>query len=611
MLFRSIPPYSTFVVPFNWMLVGSQERIDEMLPEPLPHDGGAPFPSPWVFSNERQEALSELFFSRLTPSESLVFFYTKNGHPLNESISRLVVGVGRIKKLHKLIRYESVGDTTYPLWDRLFEHSIRPDGHDGFILPYHDYLESTGDPTEDARRLELLNEIAVVPEHSQIVAFSYAGEHSSSDIALSTLVRCLEAVRRIRAHGIAKGPWDRREEWINTQISQCWKDRGAFPGTGAALEALGMRLGTSLYMELMSKGTIGTQDSPWAAIDSIFHGDQKPPQNAYLADIKAVSATWLALSEDRRALLQLLSRFSLSPAQAKRWFNPQERNKVTRSVVEDRSILENPYRIVETDLGDMKEHPVSLGVIDRGLMPDSTIAVANPVPAPSHIDSPLDHRRARAALVTVLRRAAENGDSLLGEEEAFVRLGELDLERPCVLTRDWLAGNAEHLTEEIEQVSVLSDPKTDKYYNCLQLGELKNREGKLASILRKRANKSLSSLDEDWKALLTASILEGGSDIDVDNQRHKDALNEQTAALEDITTRRLSVLVGRAGTGKTTVLGAFLKAKELQKDGVLFLAPTGKARVRLAQKTSATAMTVRSEERSVGKECRSRWSPYH
>ena len=59
-----------------------------------------------------------------------------------------------------------------------------------------------------------------------------------------------------------------------------------------------------------------------------------------------------------------------------------------------------------------------------------------------------------------------------------------------------------------------------------------------------------------------------------------------------MTTRRLSALVGRAGTGKTTVLGALLKSTTSATGGVLFLAPTGKARVRLGQKTGATAMTV-------------------
>ncbi len=587
-----IPPYSTFAVPFNWMLRENQSRIDDMLPESLPPDENPPFPSPWVFSSERQEALSELFFNRLTPTKSLVFFYTKSGHPLGESIPRLVVGVGKIKQLKKIIRYESVGETTYPLWDRLFEHSIRPTGYDGFLLPYHDYLEPTGDPEEDARRQGLINKIAVVPERSQIKSFSYAGEHAPSDIALSTLVHCLVAVRKIREHGIAKGPWDRREEWINEQISRSWRDRGAFPGAGAALEALGMRLGTSLTMELMAQDLVGTLDDPWLVIDKILRGNMKPPQKVYYADIKAVSPTWARLSDERRSLLKLLSRFSLSTLQAKRWFDTHERKKATHSLVDDRSILENPYRIVETDLGDASEHPVSLGVIDRGLLPDATVSSALPVPDPSHVGSLLDWRRARAALVTVLRRAAENGDSLLSEEEALAELRALDLENPCVLTRDWLVGHANYLADEIESVRVLINSENDEEYDCLQLLDLRSRENRMARILAKRANKVVGSLDENWKDLLISAIKESSAVLDLDNPRHRHALEEQALALERITTRRLSAMVGRAGTGKTTVLGAFLKAKELHQGGVLFLAPTGKARVRLSQKTNATAMTV-------------------
>jgi hypothetical protein len=60
----------------------------------------------------------------------------------------------------------------------------------------------------------------------------------------------LEAIRRIKEHGIAKGPWTKREEWLNAQIAKAWQDRGAFPGIGSALEALGIRLGTSLCLDL-------------------------------------------------------------------------------------------------------------------------------------------------------------------------------------------------------------------------------------------------------------------------------------------------------------------------------------------------------------------------
>jgi len=586
-----VEPYSTFAVPFLWMLREQQGQIDNSLPQPLPSDEEPPFHSAWVFSKTRQEALCELFFGRLTPGKSLVFFYTKSGHPLGEAISRLVVGVGTIDSISGLLRYESSTASTYPLWDRKFRHSIRPDRHEGFVIPYHDYLEPTGDAEEDATRRDRLREIAVIPELSQTAAFSFAGELGTADVALSTLVKCLDAVRKVREHGIAKGPWERREEWLNQKIAETWKERGVFPGTGAALEALGMRLGTSLVLELFSRRILKPTDDPWPVLDRLLRGGT-PPQRVYAADLKVVGPLWTSMPDDRRSLLKLISRLALSTAQAVRWFDPARRNKATRTTVDDRAILENPYRMVETDLGDRDDHPVSLGVVDRGLMPDATVAAAHPVPEPSAVGSVLDARRVRAAFVSVLRRASENGDALLSESESCTSLSKLDLTHPCVVPADWLAASASFLDKEIRRVEIVKNPEEGSSIACLQLSDLHQCEQKLTSILGKRCATALPSFGEKWRDLLVEAVNEGGGQIDPKNPRHDAALKEQAEALERITTRKLGTLVGRAGTGKTTVLGTLLKSGQLQQNGVLFLAPTGKARVRLSQKANAKAMTV-------------------
>jgi AAA domain/UvrD-like helicase C-terminal domain len=559
---------------------------------PLPPDEEAPFKTPWVFSRERQNALCKLFFDRLAPKQSLVFFYTKSGHPLDESINRLVVGVGQIEWLSKLQFYEASEGPGYPLWDRLFTHSIRRDSTDGMLLPYHDYLDSTGDPDEDERRRALLEEIAVVPEQSQMKAFSHVGEHASHDIALSTLVRCLESVRKIRAHGVATGPWEKREEWLNAKIHTVWQNRGAFPGAGAALEALGMRLGTSMVLELLASETIKSADDPWPVLDAILRGRKKPPQGAYQADLDAVASTWTALSAERKSLLTLLSRFELSPSQARRWFHPNERKKATRGQVDDKAVLENPYRIVETDLGDAKENPVALGVIDRGLMPDATIAAAHPVPSPSAVGSALDWRRVRASFVTVLRKAAQQGDSLLTEEELLAGVGALDLSQPCPASTDWIVGNIKNLEAELARFPLKRREKDETDVVCLQLTDVMKREKHLSRLLGKRAQTALEGLKEPWEKHLGETIRGQGVTADLSEPRYVEAIKEQSQALERITTRKLSVLVGGAGTGKTTVLGALKKSKTLARQGILFLAPTGKARVRLGQKTGDPSMTV-------------------
>ncbi|HEX5547463.1 MAG TPA: hypothetical protein VFX24_08640, partial [Ktedonobacterales bacterium] len=265
-------PYTALAVPFRWMLRESQRRIDESLPEPLPADDIQGFPSSWVVSSTRQEALGSRFFGQLTPERSLVFFYCKEGQPLGESLSRLVVGVGRIQAIGSQGYYESDSAITYPFWDRKIHHTIRPDGSDGFLLPYHDYLAPTGDADEDMRRRELLEAIAITVDRAHIPSFQYSSELATSDVALSVLMRCLDAVRMIRTHGIARGPWDLREQWVNDQIAATWRDRGEFPGVGSALEALGLRIGTSLIVDLMRAGQIRPDSDPWPIVDAILRG---------------------------------------------------------------------------------------------------------------------------------------------------------------------------------------------------------------------------------------------------------------------------------------------------------------------------------------------------
>lgn len=590
---KTIPPFSTLAVPFWWTLRKNQAKIDESLPIQLPPDEKAPFESAWVFGRERQEELSKLFFQKVLEDKSLVLFYCKEGTPLGDRFPRLVVGIGTVEKVEPLLYYNSNKHSTYPIWDRIIRHSIRPDGSNGFLLPYHEYLEPTGNSEEDLRRLSLLEEIAVDVPSEYMNAFSYVSHLATHDVALSILMRCLRAVRKIREHGIAKGHWEQREEWLNEQIATEWKNRGAFPGLGSALEALGMRLGTALSHELTTNGRIKPDENPWPVLDSILRGKEKPPHKAYEADLKAIRNTWEGLSEERHKLLELFSRFGFTPSQATRWFDRNTRYRIVGVQIDDSEILANPYRISESDVGFEDDPTISIGTIDRGLLPDDTVRSRQPVPPPSAIDSKLDARRVRAALVSVLRTVANTGDSLLSVTEAIERLQNLDVTEPCNPSTDWIEANVSNLAGVIELLRLpINIHEPEKAVLSLQLTELKKREEYLQRTLRARAERPLGSLEADWRSLLVDAIRDSGGRFEETNYRHVSALDEQAKALEKITTRKLSVLVGRAGTGKTSVLGALLRCKKLTDGGILLLAPTGKARVKLGKATGSEAATV-------------------
>ena len=580
-----VPPYSTFAVPFAWMLRGNAEKIEQRLPDQLPPDDEPPFPSPWVFRADRQRQLTDAIFRQIAPGRSLVLFYTKSGHPLGDHINRLVIGIGHISNLGGIIEYDTApGGPTYPMWDRLVSHSIRPDGANGLLLPYHDYLRPTGDREEDARRRDLLSQITVVPDHGQIMQFSYGSEAVSSDVALTVLERALAVVRAVKGHGVAPGPWTQREQWLNDRIADTWADRGAFPGAAAVLEALGLRLATSMLLELARDGRLRSAADPWPLLDALIRGSEPPPRPAYAADVATFARTWAALPEPRRDFVRLLSRFAIDTEAARRWLEPGKRDDSTLRAVSDQDVLANPYLIPMLDIGGSDGVCVSLRTVDRGLLPDAQIAVAAPLPEPSRVASPSDPRRVEAALVSVLRTAADNGDALLAVDDAIAAAEDLGLTPDLRVSSDWINAHVGDGHPVLRLVTDAPDEGAVAGPRCLQLADLADRGRKLAKILDARTAAPLRSLGEDWRHLLVEAIRRGGGKVDEDNEKHVSALTEQAEALERITTRKASVLVGRAGTGKTSVIGALLASPRLHADGLLLLAPTGKATVQLRRR---------------------------
>lgn len=592
-----VPPYSTFAVPFWWMLKENQKGLEQIIQDELPPDEEPPFRTAWIFSRARQEKINQYFFKKIKPDKSLVFFYCKEGQPLGEEINRLVIGIGRIRKVSEMLYFETSNPEKKPyiLWDRLIQHSITPEGFEGFLLPYHEYLKPTGDEKEDARRFELLREIAVAVPGEYIRTFSYTAEHANSDAALSILILIQKSVKKIKEHGISKGPWEKREEWLNNEIARLWKERGAYPGLGSALETIGVRLGNTIVQELYEYGWLTTEENPWPKIERLFQGlikksdlpldlDQKPFRN--------VQKTYNMLNPNRVALLHLLSRFSLSTDQMKRWFEPEKRpEKLT-----DEQILKNPYVISEYDEGDEFEGPIAVGTIDRGLLPETDIAAKHPIPEPSALTDYLDPRRIRAVIVTILREAAENGDSFLSQLEVLEKVPSVNLSHSCDITADWINGQINGFEGVIERLNaeIESGDKSLEYTTipALQLTSLKKQEDYLRKVLHARALKDVSSTNSDWKSLIIQAIEKSGQKFDSQNRRYVSALKDQATALEKITTRRLSVLTGRAGTGKTSTLGALFLCEPIQRGGILLLAPTGKARVRLGKAANSEAKTV-------------------
>lgn len=75
-------------------------------------------------------------------------------------------------------------------------------------------------------------------------------------------------------------------------------------------------------------------------------------------------------------------------------------------------------------------------------------------------------------------------------------------------------------------------------------------------------------------------------------ERESIALAEKAHALKELFESPFSVLIGSAGTGKTSLVRTLCQDPSILAGGILLLAPTGKARVRLEQGARHPACTL-------------------
>lgn len=591
----NIPPFSSFAVPFWWMLKNNQKALKTLYPD-LPFDENPPFPSSWLYTSKAQNAVLQKFFAPIKENHSIAIYYIKGANPIDEDLRRLIAGIGIIKKKSEVLEYESKESHTYPLWDRLITHGINPNEpqSEGVLIPYQEYLALPEDyvhkTTEGKKtKYQLLDEIKLTLQDTGgrqeiIEEFSYGTEWVNDSTMLIVLSKLRAIVERIREHGIVKGHWTENLIWIDRQIGKVKESMGPFPSFADALIALGFQYGHLLEEDLRNENKLGKKDNPWDLWEDLIYGTTTIHGKPYSKEFAYFKDIWLNETQDRQNLLQLLSRFELSEKQIKNWFDPVFRNKMGIKITE-KEILANPYLIAEEDTGDLEHYPIAVETIDNGLFEDASIQ-GEYIPAkPQLVDSPLDNRRIRALIISILKVAATNGDTLQSINEITESLNLLNLQRSTVVPTNYIISNLDFIKLKLEYSNLAE-------CEALQLKIYAEIEKNLSKVFLARCKRELASLTEDWSTLIKSVIKKSGIHFDPENKKHIAALEDQVAALEQITSRKLSVLHGPAGTGKTTVLGALFGSNELKREGILLLAPTGKARVKLGKMANAEAFTI-------------------
>ena len=355
---------------------------------------------------------------------------------------------------------------------------------------------------------------------------------------------------------------------------------------GAALCAFGIEKGHFVAAEIINQ-LKDDDENPWLIFEKALINHQGILSDG-IAELIPFNSKKLyhRLKEKgipiRIKFLHLLSRFDLSIEQAQILFVEEERETIGVQR-KDEEYLNNPYLIYE----DLRHTltPVALSTIDLGLYiknPSGNILPDNLI-----YDDPFEIHRIRALTIYRLELAALLGHTLLPRKEIIKKIRELSLIPNCPINSDYF-----ELAEECFKGSiVLEEMKNGE--RAYQLERLFKTRNIINQKIKDRVNGKRLIIIAEWLSLLNEA-LKPFTKGEPDRQELK-ARKEKAAALKEIAESRFSVLIGPAGTGKTTLLTILAGQKEVENNGVLLLAPTGKARVRMeeiARNIKITAKTL-------------------
>lgn len=576
--------FAAAAIPFRWMLKVNIEGLRASKMEGLAKTlelGYVPerepimnkkIPDTWVQEGNNQRVMLDTFFSAVQAQESLVFFYAKRT-PLSDSPRRVIVGVGRVTGVGHPVEYHYEGGkrpkAAIPgyLWERTITHSIRTDNHgkiDGFLLPYHQLL-AEGDEDES---LELERFLAFAPDEA-FEQYSYGSELLNQDNAIASLLSIERALREIGA--FIQGPWNDYRAWIDQELNRLWKLRGPYPGFGAALGAFGVERGNLLAWHLSAQLKEEEQQTVWDKFSEALRMPESLPRHLQSCVGPTLARKWQQLDGGRKALLMLLSRFELSNDQAAFWYSAEQR-KSNGILFTDENLRKNAYLMFEADI----EFNLPFATVDRGLFGARDMEGQHELPAESRVAESTDPRRVRAMMVDRLEAASkEEGHTILPESWMINRIRGMPIEPACKVDSDLLP----LFDDDLCPVVALIKEGNSRYY---QLSRYRDTKQCIAADVINRLEGPGKTEEFEWTSLVDSAIDSSKCGVEWDELEGA-ARAEKATALRMIYQSRISVLMGAAGTGKSTLIKALCQIPGVTQGGVLLLAPTGKARVRLEQ----------------------------
>lgn len=263
---------------------------------------------------------------------------------------------------------------------------------------------------------------------------------------------------------------------------------------------------------------------------------------------------------DRLKIIKNLSRFICSEEQF---------SDILQNEAKYGDYINNPYLLFENSLQNQFDLQIPLAILDNGMFfnvkrqkEDSDLVIIE-------ADS---KERLRAFLIRELDEQAQNyGHTTLPVN----RLVELINARNLIQDLHFDSDSIELFEEFLKEKIIIKEIDGTTY---LKLKSIEQFDEVARAEINNRVKSEKIDLDIDsFKNILAEKLSKFDGN---DTEKGKLAEKEKLEALTKLAQNKISVLIGDAGTGKTTVLSALCAHPEINTK-VLLLAPTGKARVRM------------------------------
>ena len=521
--------------------------------------------------NDKRSENADKFFSELEKDKSLIFYYANYSNPFSEEESSryVLVGVSRIKDIGDRLVYDKTTDYIREryaggmIWARNIS-SHYPD--QGMRLPYHRYRD---DP-------ETLERFAIFPENPRTC--KYGSRLLTNDDAIGLLEQFLSAVHELKDMGDKNENWEVREQWLLGLLAELWNKRGLYPGLLNIMRVLGAYDAIEPAYKLVNAGkSEKAHELFFRALDKNIEVSELGLTGKYL---HKTQRQWQLKPDIVRSLLRdTLPRFDLDVDQIERIISEDAKVRNTYGLPDLAAPIENPYLICEGYVGDSPDDTIPWSLVDRGVSPSQD--VGGEYLADMELDDP---RRLRALCVEQLRRESNQtfcaADSIL--EEVNARMAKL----PEWKTTSFQERYFEVDRTVLEQALVL---RHEKQRLWLYLKNVYDDERTVENALVKLAGRPEISLNrpfpaEDW---FDEIVDRKSALLEMNREGYTEAVRAQASACGTIFQRPLSVITGAAGTGKTTIICAIIRAvRKTEGDGasLTVMTPTGKASDRVRSK---------------------------